>query len=271
MSVSLATVGHHFLASWPLLRRRRVQAAIVTGVIVILFSIILAPDASPTAWDWIRILLIGLASALSVLMFASAQVLPADSIDRRPRLAIAGALVAAALLLNLTFTLGTALVFSIGFTVVALIAAVDTPFRTSRTIASVLIATIPFWVWSALQAWTWGLLLLVPLAAIGVISTGHMRTAAEPPGASNTSLSPRAHRLASWLGVLGSALIAMVAGLLTDASNGVVALGAIGAIVFVALEAGSPYASASASSRVSSVAIIDAALLWVALCWIVSL
>lgn len=270
MSVSLASAGHHLLASRTLLRRRQVQVATATAAIVTILAAALAPDTSPATWDWIRILLIGLLGAGSVLMFASAQLLAEDASDRRPRLGIAGVLVTVALLLNLTFTFGTALVFSIGFTVIVLIATGENTYRTSRTIASALIATIPFWVWSALEAWTWGLLLLIPLAAIGVIGAGHMRAATGLAGGNETLLTPRGHRLASWLGVLGSALLALVAGLLSDASNGVVALGAVGAIVLVGLEAGSPQASAS-TSRTSSVTIADAALLWVALCWIVSL
>ncbi|MBA3378352.1 MAG: hypothetical protein H0T93_05675 [Chloroflexia bacterium] len=270
MSVSLANVGHHLLASRTLLHRRQVQVAIGIAAIATLLSVILAPDVTPSMWDWIRIILVGILGASSVLMFTAAQLLPAESTDRRPRLVIAGALVAMALLLNLTFTLGTALIFSIGFTVIVLIATGDSALRTTKTIASALIATIPFWVWTALQAWTAGLLLLIPLASVAVISNGHMRAAMNMPSDNGSPLTPRGHRLACWLGILGSALIALVAGLLSDASNGVVALGAAGAIVIVGLEAGSPPGPVS-GSRSLSPAIVDVALLWIALCWIVSL
>ncbi len=270
MSVSLAVFGRHLLASRTLLHRRQVQIAIAIAVIATLLSIVLAPDVSPSTWDWFRIVLVGVLSTAAVLMFVMAQLLAVDSAERRPRLMIAAVLVGFALLLNLTFTVAAALIFSVGFTVIVLIATSDTGLRTTKTIAIALIATIPFWVWSALQAWTWGLFLLIPLAVIGLISDGHMRAAISPDTGDGSLLSARAHRLAAWLGVLGSALIAMIAGLPTDASNGVVALGAIGAIVLVGLEAGSPLSSAS-GTRVSSIAIVDAALLWVALCWIVSL
>ncbi len=270
MSVSLAAFGRHFLASRTLLNRRQVQIAIAIAVIATFLSIVLAPDASPSTWDWIRIVLVGVLGTAAVLMFVMAQFVAADSPDRRPRLTIAAVLVAFALLVNLTFTVATALIFSVGFTVIVLIATSDSGLRTTKTIASTLIATIPFWVWSALQAWTWGLLLLIPLAAIGVISDGHIRAAMGLPSDDGSLLSARAHRLAAWLGVLGSAFIAMIAGVSSDASNSVVALGAVGAIVFVGLEAGSPLSSAS-GSRISSTAIIDAALLWVTVSWIVSL
>ncbi|MEJ7900931.1 MAG: hypothetical protein WKF63_03745 [Thermomicrobiales bacterium] len=270
MSVSPANVWHHLLASRTLLHRRQAQVAIGIAATATLVSVVLAPNTSPSTWDWIRIIVIGFIGASSVLMFTSAQLLPAESIERRPRLVIAGALVAVALLLNLTFTLGTALFFSIGFTVIVLIATSDRTFRTTKIIASALIATIPFWVWSALQAWTAGLLLLIPLAAIAVVSDGHMRAATSTPADNGSPLSPHGHRLACRLGILGSALIALIAGLLSDASNGVVALGAIGAIVLVGLEASSQLRAGS-GSLTRSLAIVNVALLWVALCWIVSL
>ncbi len=178
MSLSLATVGRHLLASQTLLRHRQVRRAIGIAAIVAILSIVLAPNASPSTWDWIRILLVGLLGAGSVLTFVAAQSLAADAPDRRPRLAIAAGLVAIALLVNLTFTLGTALIFSIGFTIIVAIATGDRAHRTTRTIASALVATIPFWIWSALQTWTWGLLLLIPLAGIGIISDGHIVDAA---------------------------------------------------------------------------------------------
>jgi len=235
------------------------------AAVTTLLSVVLAPDAAPSSWDWGRVLLIGFLGGVSILMFASAQMLAHDAIDRRPRLLMAAALVGLALLLNLTFTLGAALMFSLGFTVVALVATANATYRTTRTITGALIATIPLWVWSALEAWTWGLMLLIPLAFIGVVSDGHMRAALGLSPVGDSRLSPRAHRLACWLGILGSALIVLIFGLPGGASSGVVALGATGAIVLVGLEAGTP------PSAQTSVAIADAALLWVALCWIVSL
>lgn len=270
MSVSLATVGRHFLASRPLLQHRQVQRAFAIAAIATIVSIVLAPNASPSVWDWIRILLVGWLGAASILMFVAAQTLRSNDPDRRPRLTIAAALVAFALLINLTFTLGTALIFSLGFTIIVVIATGDGAYRTTKIIASALIATIPFWIWSALQTWTWSLLLLIPLAGIGMISDGHMRAALGPPADDGSRLSLRAHRLAAWLGVLGSALIALLAAVVSDTSSGVVALGAVGAITLVGLEAGSRQPTASAT-RTSSITIVDAALLWVALCWIVSL
>jgi hypothetical protein len=269
MPSTLANLGSHVVASRSLLERRSVQISIAVAAIATLLSIVLAPQASPSTWDWVRIPIVGICGVIAVLAFATAQAPSTDTTTRQQRLIAAAVLFAIALVLNLTFSVGTAVIFSIGITVVALLAAANRDLRLSWTIAAALIALIPFWVWSALQAWTWGLFLLVPLAAIAVISDGHMRAAVGLTPDQDSPLSHRAHRLACWAGILGSALIAFAAGLLTDASNGVIALGAAGAIALIALEAGSRTPVDGTPRR--SVALADAALLWVALCWIVSL
>jgi hypothetical protein len=260
MTFSLSQVGRHLLATRVLLGRRQVQIAITVATIATILSIVLAPDTSATTWDWIRFGLIGFLGSVAVLTFASSHSGKAEPDDRQQRLVIAAVFVALAIVLNLTFTIGTTLIFSVGITAVALLAGEDRDYRSSWMVVGALIAAIPFWVWSALQAWTGGLLLLIPLAAIGIIADGHMRAAVGEAIDAGSPLTSQAHRLGSWAGILGLA---------TDASSGVVALGAIGAIVFVALEAGSPL-SAKSSPR-TSIALTDVALLWVALCWIVSL
>ncbi len=262
-------LGRHLFASRTLLARRPAQGALAVAVIATLLSVTLAPDASPSAWDWTRIALIGAFGAGAVLLFAMAQAPDVDDVDRQQRLVITGALVAISIVLNLTFNLGATVVFSIGITVVALVSGVDRNLRSSRLVAAVLIAAIPLWVWSALQAWTWRLLLLLPLAAIATVTHGHMRSATRSTPRLDSLLSIRAHRLGSWAGILGSGLLALLVGTLTSAANGVVALGAIGAMALVALEAGTSGGSGCGARW--SVAIVDIALCWIALCWIVSL
>ncbi len=269
MPPTFATVGRHIVASRTPLERRSVQVSIAVAAIATLLSVVLAPDTSPSNWDWIRIIVIGLCGVVAVLLFVVAQMDTSDDVARRQRLIAAAVPFAIALVLNLTFSVGTAIVFSLGITVVAMLAAANRDLRMSWVILAALIAVIPFWVWSALEAWTWGLFLLAPLAAIAVISDGHMRAATGVVPDQESPLSHRGHRLACWAGILGSALIATAVGFLTDASNGVVALGAVGAILLVALEAGATAPDGGDARR--SVALADAALLWISLCWIVSL
>jgi hypothetical protein len=252
-----------------LLARRPVQIAIATAAIATLLSVVLAPDTSPTTWDWVRIVAIGVLGIGAVLSFAAAQEPASGTGERRQLLLLSAALMTITLVINLTFGIGTTILFSLGITVVALLA-VERPDRhTPWIVSGTLVAAIPFWVWSALDAWTWQLFLLAPIAAIGIISDGHMRAAVVSPPEANAALSPRAHRLASWTGILGAALLAMATGILTGAEDGVVALGATGAMILVALEAGSSPQAPGGPKR--STLLCDAALLWVALCWIVSL
>jgi len=257
------------MASGSLLGRRPVQVAIALAAIATLLSIVLAPDVSPSSWDWVRIVLVALMGAGAVLSFAASKATLADSDDRRQLLVISGVLVAIAIVLNLTFSIGTTIIFSVGITAVAVLATEWQNRQTPWIVIGALVAAIPFWVWNALDAWTWLLVLLAPLAAIGVISDGHMRAAVATPPEANDPLSPRAHRLACWTGILGSALIALGVGMVTDAADGVVALGAVGAMLLVALEAGASPDSQGGARRATLIA--DAALFWVALCWIVSL
>jgi hypothetical protein len=269
MSISLPQLGRQVMASGSLLARRPVQIAIALAAIATLLSVVLAPEATPSTWDWVRIIIVGLLGACAVLSFAAAKASATDSEDGRQLLLISGVLVAIAIVLNLTFSIGTTVIFSVGITAVAILATEWRDRQTPWIVIGALIAAIPFWVWSALEAWTWLLVLLAPLAAIGVISDGHMRAAVATPPEANDPLSPRSHRLACWTGILVSALLALVAGMLTDAADGVVALGAVGAMLLVALEAGTTPDTTGSSRR--SPLLADAALLWIALCWIVSL
>ena len=234
-----------------------------------ILSVMLAPSGSPSVWDWTRLAFILAFGAGSVLLFTLAQRAHVEEADRQQRLIVAGVLVAATIALNLTFTLGSTLVFSIGITVVALLAGYDRSARAPRLIVAFLLAAIPIWVWSALQAWTWRLLLLFPLVAIAVIVRGHIRAATDSDAASGDPLSQRAHRLAAWAGMLGAALLIAIVGMLTTAATGAIAIGAIGLIALVALEAGT--SSTARADRRWSIAIVDVAMVWIALCWIASL
>ena len=262
-------IGRHPRTLRTLFGQRRVQGALAVSAFATLLSVMLAPNGSTSVWDWTRLACILAFGAGSILLFTLAQGAHVEEVDRQQRLIVAGVLIAATIALNLTFTLGATLVFSIGITVVALLAGRDRPARSPWLIVALLLAAIPIWVWSALQAWTWRLLLLFPLVSIAVIVRGHIRAAADSDVAPGDPLSQRAHRLAAWAGMLGAALLVVLVGIFTAAATGAIALGAIGLIALVALEAGT--SGAARTDPRWSVALVDAAMAWFALCWIVSL
>lgn len=269
MTSPLPNLGDHARAAMSLLGRRPIQVALGLAAGTVLLSIVLAPDTNPSTSEWVRIILIGVFGIAAILAFGSSQATSTDPTDRSQRLVIAGVLVAIAIVLNLTFSLGSTILLSLGFTIAAFMTSNAATALSPWRLVGTILALIPFWVWSALDAWTWLLLVLIPVAAIAVIADGHMRAAVGPADTSDGLLSARAHRLASWSGVLGVSVITLAASLVSDASNGVNALGSLGAILLVGLEAGSHPAAPIRSRR--SISITDAALLWVALCWIVGL
>ncbi|HYI24692.1 MAG TPA: hypothetical protein VD767_04710 [Thermomicrobiales bacterium] len=250
-----------------MLARRPVQVGLLVFVLALLLSIVLAPDTNVPTSDWVRLVTIGVLAAAAVLLFASASEADRDESVRRNQLLGAGVAAALAIILCLTFSLGTAIVFSIGVSLVTAIAGTNPDRRSPWALTGVLLVTVPAWVWSALDAWTWGLLLLVPICLIGVVSDGHLRAAQALSPTVTSALTSRGHRLAGWLGVLVAALLVVIAGMPADNASGVVALGAAGALILVAIDM---YAD-QRGARLLQVSLVDTAVLWIIVCWIVSL
>jgi hypothetical protein len=266
MPLTVASIGQQMLTSRTLLERRPVQMAMGVLAATTVLSIALAPETDATGWDWVRLLAIAALGAMAVLVFATTSAARAE--DRQEGLVGTATLVLIGLILNLTFSLGTALVFSIGISIATLVAVTGNDERSAWAMTGTLLVAVPSWTWSALEAWDWGLLLLVPLAAIGIISDGHMRAAAALPATVTSPLTSRGHRLGSWLGVLGGSLLMLCTALVTDADNGAAVVGAVGATILVGLGLTAPSATADARRAIM---VVDVALLWIALCWIVSL
>ena len=274
MPPALVMIRMPVVASLALLRRRAAQQTAAVAVAIAVLATWFAPDAAPSSLDWVRILLLVSAGALGLLMLIAARDPAVQPAERQQRLIGAGIVVLVVTLLNVTFTVGTAIVFSTGFSLIAVVAMQEERRVSPWQFQALLGVAIPIWVWTALGAWDWGLLMLVPLAALAFISDRHIRDAAKarssnPPTDAMTTLSRRGHRLGSWLGILGSALLTLMVGLVSDAANTWVTLGAIGAIGAVALEAGFPGSGLAAARR--SIWVCDAGLAWIALCWMVSL
>lgn len=274
MQLAIVMAWMQLRASASLLRHRAVQICFSAAFVISILAAWFAPDTSTSFWDWVRILFLVGIGGLGLLMLLASREEHLQPADRQQRLIGAGVLVLIALLLNATFSFGTAVSFSIGFSLIAMFAFQDLRGRSPWLLCGLLGVIVPFWVWTALQAWHWGLLMLIPLAALAFVSDRHIRNAAsssgpDVSGPDTGDLTPRGHRLGSWLGILGSALLILLAGMLSEASNTWVALGAIGAVAVIALEAGLPKPDPEESRL--SIYLCDAALGWIALCWMVSL
>lgn len=234
----------------------------------LILSMLLAPGAVPSAWDWFRLLAGFLLGGSALLLLSASQHL--DPATGSQHLVMgAGAGLIAGFAVSLTFGVGTVLLYSLAFTTAGYLVLANRRLSGPRLVGGVIAALIPLWVWSALDAWISGLLVLLPLVTIAVMADGHMRLATqaiEP----TSGLSRRGHRLAAWLGVLGSALLVALLALATSHALPIAALAGLGAVLLVGLEAASP-TPAEGSWRVSSVTLIDTASAWIAFCWLAGL
>lgn len=273
MPQALESLWQQVRISISLFRFRAVQLAGIVTFLIAVLAISLASDAAPSGWDWTRMLLILCTATIALLCFLAARDAGSASETQQQRLFAAAVLVTIALLLSVTFGLGSAITFSIGFTLMTLLAQAGKRGRSPWLLCGALVIIIPFWIWTALDAWHAGLLMLAPLGAIALISDSHMRDAVlheDSISQAATTMSSRGHRLASWLGILASALLILIIGLPGDSSSGWLVMGAIGAIVCLALEAGLPRMERFPVEK-RSVLFCDVALAWIAFCWLASL
>lgn len=269
MVIDRTTLNVHVSASREILLRRSAQIGMALVVGILLLAIVLAPGTITSSWDWIRLWLAVLCGGTALLAIHLAQRSNPADVARQQLLLLAAVLVVIAFALNLTFSVGTTAFFTLVLIVAGYLTLLDRASTSEQACGTVIAALVPFWVWSALDAWTTGLLVLLPLLLVGVMVDGHMRRATSI-AARTDALSSRGHRLAAWLGVLGSALAIALLSLLTSHALAISALAGTGAVILIGLEAASP-SPAEGSWRVSSVAIIDAAMAWIALCWLAGL
>lgn len=252
-----------------LLRDRRVQLCVGVALLVTILAGWLAPAARSSGWDWLRFSIILALSTVAVLVQLDAGAERHAPAGRQSRLLGVATFILLAIVLNATFGFVPTLVYSVSFSLVVLEAMRDRRGRAPWLMCLLLVMVIPSWVWTALDAWDPGLLLLLPIAALALLSDGHIRSAvANGDELAPGGLSMRGHRLGSWIGVLAVALLILVVGVLTSVSNTWVAFGAIGAIVLIALEGGLP---ASRSQPRRSTILVDLSLAWLALAWLISL
>ena len=269
ISQSISTIWFQIIHASRLLRERAVQRNVLVGFLVLLAAILLAPNGDTSGWDWLRLLLMGVLATLSILTMSASRHAHIRLETRQARIVGASILFVLALLVGLTFGLGSASIFSLGFSLVTIQALNMPPDGSPWVLVGLLVLLIPFWVWTALGAWTGGLLLLLPIAALALIGDEHMRQASSPEPEPGDPLSWRAHRLASWIAILLAAALTLIVALTTSIPDTWVAIGALGAIGFIALEIG--YPRADDAPRDYSVLFTDLAFVWIVFCWLVSL
>ncbi|MGN6031333.1 MAG: hypothetical protein ACTHQE_06680 [Thermomicrobiales bacterium] len=269
VTTTTSTIWLQVIQASRLLRERAVQRNVLAGFVVLVAAILLAPSDDVGGWDWLRLLLMGVLATLSILTMSASRHVRIRLETRQARIIGASILFVLALLVGLTFGLGSAAIFSLGFSLLTIQALNLRRDQAPWQLVGLLVLLVPFWVWTALGAWTGGLLLLLPIAALALIGDEHMRQAASPHPEPGDPLSWRAHRLASWIAILLAAALTLIVALTTSIPDTWVAIGALGAIGFIALEIG--YPRADDAPRDYSVLFADLAFVWIVFCWLVSL
>jgi hypothetical protein len=268
MPQNITGIWLQIIGASALLRYRVVRWTIVAGFAILWLATELAPDNGVSALEWTRLFLIGILATLSILCFAASRHLRISLQTRQARIIGAALLFLLALILNLTLGIASAAIFCLGFSIITIEAMTDRRGRTPWILIGSLALLIPFWAWTALDAWSAGLLFLIPIALLALLGDQHMRETVRSK-TPDDPLSARAHRLGAWLAIMVAAILVLVVSLFSDASNGWAALGAAGAIVAVALEAG--YPRPLEDPRRYAVLLCDAAFAWIAFCWLVGL
>jgi hypothetical protein len=224
VSDSLAPMSRHLQTAARTLAQRERLALVLAAFAATAGSALLAPGSGVSFWDWTRILLIVVAGTVAAASLAAAK----ESSGSGAHLGLALAATSLALALAATFGVATATLCSLALTTVDA-AIMSERLRYARELAVAALAVLtPWWVWTALGAWDDRLILLVPLAALGLNALAHVRLAGGVPKTSPSDpLNARGHRLAAWLSLIAGATILLLVGVGTGAAAGWLTLGGL--------------------------------------------
>lgn len=248
---------------------RAFQVSAFAAFLVTLVSIEIAPNAEPGAGSWLGLLAIGGLAMLAVVTWVASLSSRAHPSDRQHRQTAAVTFAVIAVALNLFFGFWSTALLATALFAVARQARMLRPGEFPWLLNATVVTLIPWWIWTALDTWDPGLLILLPLAGLAFLTGEHIREAYAPPPADDRILSERGHRYGAWMGMLLGGILIIVAGLIGNSSHGWLALGGITMAVAVALEAGSRL-SPTHPGRTSA-AISDIAFVVAALCWLTSI
>lgn len=235
--------------------------AALTGIALVIFAGIIAPGESPDWWAWTRLLVAAASAGIALAIIDVARSPGAVTHARSRYLLISAIFLLVTIILSATFTPLTVLfaLLVIGLVVLHLYARGPSSLLVFWALLGIL---IPFWVWSAFDAWDRLLLLLIPLGVIGLISLEHALRA----DLYGDSIS---ERYAAWLGIIGMTAVLLIASLIASIDGLWVAIGA-GLTILLAGTDMAPQRRRF-SEAVPSITLPAAALLALMLTWLVAL
>lgn len=232
---------------------------VLLSLALIVVAGLLAPGESPGVWAWTRVLLAWLLVAVALSTIAGT---PHESgeVSRISPLLVWGSLMLA-VVVSLTFTaLAATLAVILLLVLLFNLRTGNAPQPAVFWLFAAVLA--PLWVWSAFEAWTQWLLMLIPIGAVGLVALEHAIRATQVANG-------HSERLAGWIAIVGVGAMLLTVALLSGIPPGWVATGAIAAVMLAALDVFVVYRIAR--YRVPTVALPVVALLSLAFGWLVAL
>ncbi len=228
----------------------------LASLAIVVGSGIVAPGDGTGIWTWLRVLAIWL-----LLTFSLGTIIDVGSGNRTARtvspLIVWGAL-ALVIVIALTFNVLALSLTVLGMTLLLLTVPTSNHALTFWTVA---VTIIPLWVWSVFEAWDRWLLMLVPIAAVGLVSLEHAVRAGHAGGDVQATM-------AAWIGLLALAAATILVAILGPIDP----TWSTAAGLAVAILAPIDLALARASSaRISPVVLPALALVLIAFGWMVAL
>lgn len=236
-------------------------AAAIAGLSLVVTAGVIHPGDDPGLWAWIRLLIAACGAGIALAVIDSSRDPGLDRQDRFGHLIVAGVFLLLTILLSATFTT-LAVVFAllvIGLVLLHLNARGPSSLPVFWALLGIL---IPFWVWSAFDAWDRLLLMLIPLGLVGIISLEHaLRT--------DLYSDPVTHRYAAWLGILGMGAALVITAMANAIDTSWIVVGAILSVLLLVLDM--LPARQSRTDSIPSLTLPSAALLVLMLTWLVAL
>jgi hypothetical protein len=200
-----------------------IGVGVAASLAIVVIAGIVAPGDAPGVWAWLRVLAIWLLAAIAIGTIAAVGA-GDRAVGTTSPLIVWGALLLA-VLISLSFDVLTTALTVLGL-ILLLLTVPGAGHALTFWIAVVTVTSL--WVWSAFEAWDRWLLMLVPIAAIGLVSMEHAVRAGHAGGKLSESM-------AAWVGwralAAATLLVALIGGIdaswVTAAAVAVAALGIV--------------------------------------------
>lgn len=235
--------------------------AAVAGLCLVVFAGLIAPGESPGVWVWIRMLLAACSAGLALAVIDTSRTDASAAQHRSGSLLVAGVFLLVTIVLSATFTTLTVIMALLVLGLVLLHQNARGP-SSLAVLWALLGILVPFWVWSAFDAWDRLLLLLIPLGVVGIISLEHALRA-------DLYNDVVRERFAAWLGILAMTAMLLIGSLTASIDAQWVVNGAIVTVLLAAADL--VPARRSFADALPSITLPAVALLVLMLTWLVAL